>query len=168
MPTATEADAVSRCVIERNPERSLQLTNRIKRSRCAGPFQSATGRTEAFPVCLSNSSLWRKGAGLLVRLEVRLRIPVRSARRPGNGVRSGFRRLGTGAVSVPCRGPMEPGRHETCAAKGIRSDWNFPVSKPMACRAATLANVSASPASGHTSSCGVSCEFHTGPRPTRP
>ena len=40
MPTATEADAASRCVIERNPERPrLQLTNRIKRSRCAGPFQ---------------------------------------------------------------------------------------------------------------------------------
>src|ERR1700691_5888105 len=40
MPTATEADAISRCVIERNPERShFQLTNRVKRSRCAGPFQ---------------------------------------------------------------------------------------------------------------------------------
>jgi hypothetical protein len=39
MPKATEADAVSRCVIERNPGRSrFQLTNRIKRSRCAGPF----------------------------------------------------------------------------------------------------------------------------------
>ena len=40
MPTATEADAASRCVIERNPERSsFQLRNRFKRSRCAGPFQ---------------------------------------------------------------------------------------------------------------------------------
>jgi hypothetical protein len=42
MPTAAKADAASCCVIERNPERSrFQLTNRIKRSRCAGPFHNA-------------------------------------------------------------------------------------------------------------------------------
>ena len=41
MPTATEADAASRCVIERKTERSdFQLVNRLKRSRCAGPFQA--------------------------------------------------------------------------------------------------------------------------------
>ena len=41
MPTAAEADAASRCVIERNDERPrFQLRNRLKRSRCAGPFQS--------------------------------------------------------------------------------------------------------------------------------
>ena len=41
MPTAAEADAASRRVIERNNERpGVQLTNRPKRSRSAGPFQS--------------------------------------------------------------------------------------------------------------------------------
>ena len=36
-----EADAAHRCVIERNNERSgFQRTNRLKRSRCAGPFHS--------------------------------------------------------------------------------------------------------------------------------
>ena len=46
MPTAATADAASRCVIERNDERSgFQLRNRLKRSRCAGPLQcSATRR----------------------------------------------------------------------------------------------------------------------------
>ena len=49
MPTATEADAVSRCVIKGNPERSrFQLTNRIKRSRCAGPFQSCPGSSAMY------------------------------------------------------------------------------------------------------------------------
>ena len=43
MPTAAEADAAPRCVIERNNERpGFQLTNRIKRSRCAGPFQDTS------------------------------------------------------------------------------------------------------------------------------
>ena len=42
MPTAAEADAASRCVIERNAKRSgFQLRNRFQRSRCAGPFQTA-------------------------------------------------------------------------------------------------------------------------------
>ena len=41
MPKAAEADAASRRVIERNNERpGFQLTNRPKRSRCAGPFQN--------------------------------------------------------------------------------------------------------------------------------
>src|SRR5271166_1347446 len=41
MPTAAEADAASRCVIERNTERSgFQSRTEIKRSRCAGPLQS--------------------------------------------------------------------------------------------------------------------------------
>ena len=39
-PQPTAAEAASRCVIERNQERSgFQLTNQIKRSRCAGPLQ---------------------------------------------------------------------------------------------------------------------------------
>jgi NitT/TauT family transport system substrate-binding protein len=40
LPTAAEADAASRCMIESNDERSgLQLKNRPKRSRGAGPSQ---------------------------------------------------------------------------------------------------------------------------------
>ena len=39
MPTAAATDAASRCVIERNTERSdFQRRTEIKRSRCAGPF----------------------------------------------------------------------------------------------------------------------------------
>lgn len=119
----------------------------------------ASGRTEAFPVCLSNSRSRCNGAVFLVRLEGRLRDSGAIGFDGWNGRRSGNRKLGKGgSVSIPCRGSLEPGRHETCAATRIRNDWNFPVSKPMACRAATLANVSASPASGHTSSCGASSE----------
>jgi hypothetical protein len=50
MPTAAEADAASRCVIESNPERSRpQPRNRFKRSRCAGPLQpiSSTSPTRS-------------------------------------------------------------------------------------------------------------------------
>ena len=45
MPTAATADAASRCVIERNDERSdIQLRNRLKRSRCAGPLHMFSRR----------------------------------------------------------------------------------------------------------------------------
>jgi multiple sugar transport system substrate-binding protein len=61
MPTTTEADAASCGVIERNTERSdFQLTNRLKRSRSAGPFQSTSLQTQINQLKLSGGTPDRK------------------------------------------------------------------------------------------------------------
>jgi len=127
MPTAAEADAASRCVIERNNERpGCQSRTEIKRSRCAGPFHprrlpsSRRYRTGAAPSFSSWKTPWPQAPGSAAAANGRCAAILTAARSPSERRR---RRILTAVVRADLRDSA--GDPASTAARGAPAPSTF-------------------------------------------